>query len=48
MREEKEIPKFDGVAIDAELSALVPVVGPGPRFEGYGVTHNWTHVAGLT
>ena len=20
----------------------------GPLFEGYGVTHNWTHIAGIT
>ena len=47
-REEKEIPTFDGVAVDAELSALVPAGGKGPRYVGYGVAHNWTHVAGLT
>ena len=46
--EVKQIPTFDGTAVDAELSALVPAVAPGPRYEGYGVTHNWTHVAGLT
>ena len=48
MREQKEIPKFDGALVDAELRALVPAQIPRPKFEGYGVTHNWTHVAGLT
>ena len=48
MHEVKEIPTFDGAAIDAELRALVPPEGNDPRFEGYGVMHNWTHVAGLT
>ena len=44
----KKIPTFDGVAVDAELRALKPSKVPGPQFEGYGETHNWTHVAGLT
>jgi hypothetical protein len=48
VREEKKIPTFDGAAVDAELRALVPAAGNGPGFQGYGVTHNWTHVAGLT
>ena len=48
MREEKAIPKFDGAKVDAELRALVPAEGSIRKFEGYGVTHNWTHVAGLT
>jgi len=47
-REEKAIPTFDGAAVDAELSALVPAGRKGPRYVGYGVSHNWTHVAGLT
>jgi hypothetical protein len=42
------IPSFDGVAVDAELRALKPSAEPGPQFHGYGKTHNWTHVAGLT
>ena len=48
--EETEIPTFDGEAVDAELRALKPREGPGPgpQFEGYGVTHNWTHKAGIT
>ena len=49
MREEKQIPTFDGAAVDAELRALMPAEsGTGHQFEGYGVTHNWTHVAALT
>ena len=48
VREEKAIPKFDGAKGDAELRALVPAEGSIRKFEGYGVTHNWTHVAGLT
>ena len=50
MVEETEIPTFDGEAVDAELRALKPKEGPGPGppFEGYGVTHNWTHKAGIT
>ena len=48
MHEVKEIPTFDGAAVDAELRALVPAKGNGPRYVGYGETHNWTHVAGLT
>jgi hypothetical protein len=47
VREEKQIPSFDGVAIDVELRALKRSDVPGPQFQGYGVTHNWTHVAGL-
>jgi hypothetical protein len=42
------IPSFDGVAVNAELRALKPSAEPGPQFQGYGKTHNWTHVAGLT
>jgi hypothetical protein len=48
VREEKMIPSFDGVAVDVELHALKPSAEPGPQFQGYGKTHNWTHVAGLT
>ena len=40
VREEKDIPKFDGATVDAELRALVPAQVPGPKFVGYGVTHN--------
>ena len=44
-----EVPKFDGKAVDDELRALVPAApGSAHQFEGYGVTHNWTHVAALT
>jgi hypothetical protein len=44
-----KVRKFDGAAVDAELRALVPTEpGNGHQFEGYGVTHNWTHVAALT
>jgi hypothetical protein len=46
--EEKMIPSFDGVAVDAELRALKPSAEPSPQFQGYGKMHNWTHVAGLT
>jgi hypothetical protein len=45
--EEKEIPSFDGATVDAELRALKPKENSS-QFEGYGETHNWTHVAGLT
>jgi hypothetical protein len=48
VREEKQIPSFDGVAVDAELRALKRSDVPGPQFQGYGVTHNWSHVSGLT
>jgi hypothetical protein len=47
VREENMIPSFDGVAVDAELRALKPSAEPDPQFQGYGKTHNWTHVAGL-
>jgi hypothetical protein len=44
----KEVPKFDGAAVDAELRAIVPTEPVnGHQFDGYGVTHNWTHVAAL-
>jgi len=46
--EEKAVPTFDGAAVDAGLSALVPAGRKGPRWVGYGVSDNWTHVAGLT
>ena len=52
VHEEKVIPTFEGAAIDAELRALelntLSSEVPGPQFEGYGETHNWTHVVGLT
>jgi hypothetical protein len=49
VHEVKEVPKFDDAAINAELRALMPAEpGIGHQFEGYGVTHNWTHVAALT
>jgi hypothetical protein len=49
VHEVNEVPKFDGAAVDAELCALVPTEpGNGHQFQGYGVTHNWTHVAALT
>jgi hypothetical protein len=47
VREEKQIPSFNGVAVDAELRALKTSNIPYPQFEGYGETYNWTHVAGL-
>jgi hypothetical protein len=44
VHEVKEVPNFDGAAVDAELCALVPTEpGNGHQFEGYGVMHNWTH-----
>ncbi|KAK1691774.1 hypothetical protein QYE76_008471 [Lolium multiflorum] len=43
-----EIPKFNGATVDAELRALQPSKEPGHQFEGYGKTHNWTHIAGIT
>jgi hypothetical protein len=46
--EHKEIPKFNGATVDAELRALQPSKEPGHQFEGYGKTHNWTHIAGIT
>ena len=43
------MPKFDGKVVDDELRALEPAEpGSAHQFEGYGVTHNWTHVAALT
>ncbi|KAK1646876.1 hypothetical protein QYE76_064681 [Lolium multiflorum] len=49
VHEVTEVPKFDGIAVDAELRALVPAASEaGHQFEGYGVTHNWTHEAALT
>ena len=49
VHEVKEVPKFEGAAVDAEIRALVPAApGTGHQFAGYGVTHNWTHVAALT
>jgi hypothetical protein len=42
----KKVPTFDGAAVVAELRALK--AGPKGGFVGYGETHNWTHVAGLT
>ena len=49
VHEVKEVPKFDGTTVDAEIRALVPPKKPtGHQFEGYGETHNWTHEAALT
>ncbi|KAK1628376.1 hypothetical protein QYE76_002691 [Lolium multiflorum] len=49
VHEVTEVPKFDGIVVDAELRALVPAASEvGHQFEGYGVTHNWTHEAALT
>jgi hypothetical protein len=49
VHEKKDVPKFDGTLVEAELRALVPAATPtGHQFEGYGVTHNWTHEAALT
>ena len=47
VHEVNKIPTFDGAAVDAELHALKPKA-KGKGFEGYGKTHNWTHIAGLT
>jgi hypothetical protein len=47
VHEVNKIPEFDGGAVDAELHALKPKA-KGKGFVGYGQTHNWTHVAGLT
>ena len=46
--EQKAIPTFNGETVVAELRALKPSEQPGPQFERYGVTHNWTHKAGIT
>jgi hypothetical protein len=41
VHEVKEVPKFDGAAVDAKLRALVPTeLGNGHQFEGYGIMHN--------
>jgi hypothetical protein len=48
VREEETIPKFNGETVDGELSALKPSKEPGKTYVGYGETHNWTHVPGLT
>ena len=45
--EVNKIPTFDGKVVDAELRALKPKI-KGKGFIGYGVTHNWTHIPGLT
>jgi hypothetical protein len=38
---------FTGADVVAQLDALHPTAD-GKGFEGYGETHNWTHIAGLT
>jgi hypothetical protein len=40
--------RLTGEQIHAELKSLVPNKGKGKhKFEGYGQTHNWTHISGL-
>jgi hypothetical protein len=48
VREEETIPKFNGETVDGELRALQRSKEPGKTYVGYGETHNWTHVPGLT
>lgn len=41
-------PRLTGEQVHAQIKALVPNKGKGThKFEGYGKTHNWTHVSGL-
>ena len=45
VHEVTEIPTFSGADVLAQLKALKPKVkGKGKGFEGYGETHNWTHI----
>ena len=49
VHEVTEIPTFSGADVLAQLKALKPKVkGKGKAkakgFEGYGETHNWTHI----
>lgn len=41
-------PRLTGEQVHAQIKSLVPNKGKGNHtFEGYGTTHNWTHISGL-